>query len=71
MDNFYEHICIWCLQPEGKQCQTFVWIDPEWDGRTKVVLNQLTRRIAKAEEEANSWKEECKKANMKLGDTEN
>jgi hypothetical protein len=32
----------------------FVWIDHEWDGRTKAILNKLTRRIAKAEEEARS-----------------
>jgi hypothetical protein len=44
-------------------------IDPEWDGRTKVVLNKLTHKIAKVEEEARSWKER-RKANMKLGDTE-
>jgi hypothetical protein len=40
--------------PSRKKCQIFVCIDPEWDGRTKAVLNKLTRRIAKAEEEARS-----------------
>jgi hypothetical protein len=58
------------LQPQGKKCQTFVWIDHEWDGRTKAVPNKLTHRIAKAEEKARSWKEEYRKLNMKLRDTE-
>jgi hypothetical protein len=58
------------LHPQGKQCQAFVWIDLESNGRTKAILNKLTCRIAKAKEEERSWKEECRKANMKLGDTE-
>jgi hypothetical protein len=40
------------------------------DCRTKAVRNKLTCRIANAEEEARSWKDECRHANMKLGEIE-
>jgi hypothetical protein len=69
MDNFM-NIYVFSVCSLKETMSGIFWIDPEWEGRTKIVLNKLTRRIVKANEEARSWKEECRKANMKLGDTE-
>ena len=43
-----------------------MWIDPEWDARTKAVLMKLLDRNAKANEDTRSWKQECAKANIKV-----
>ena len=51
------------LQEEKQQCDYYYWVDPEWDERLYAILVKLMKKKVKAEEDANQWEEELRKAN--------
>jgi hypothetical protein len=44
----------------------FIWIDPQWNARTTLVLERLTKVVEKGREEASDLKEVYEIANKRL-----